>query len=1010
MHESSPALLKAETPRVSTAVELFYQPSESIFGAVAADMVSLGWSVFPQLQDRRPARVFEQPIAWAREHDLRHKLPTPEAVTLWSQHCATANVACVFGPASSNAFALDIDVLDPVISERIVALADEHMGRTPLQREGMAPKIALIYRASPEDAARIASTAIHLAEVGVDGVRTESVHAIEIQGAGKLLTFHGRHHRTGRYFKWLDTNPLAVGPSAAPLVTPGQVEAWLSAVEAEFPFHRRAAGAGGGVGGVVIDDEATSTGLRVPRLAAGGSDRVADGRFELVSRIVFAVVRANSEALFEAAGMGADAVQALSSQLATASFIAFTDAAVIDAKWSAAKAKAAIAGNVNRTVARVLEGKVTMNAAVAAASTAEPVRRPTPNLTVVRGGMEGAGGGDAVAREKKEEDPRPLITLTADNLHTVIDRVEAAVVAADRGLYQRNGGIVYVSDVARMGPDGRIAHGDSIVPCAPNSLLEHMSASCRFQSWDGRKKDWKPSPPTKEIASILADRNGRRTMPILAGFINAPTLRFDGSILDKPGYDARSGLIYNPRGAVFPAIPEAPSKAEAEAALAKVAGLLSGFPFVADHHRSGALSMMLAATVRRSLPSCPLHGISANTPGTGKSYLADLACRMVSGHKAATTTWCGREDEDEKRLSSHLMAGRPVVSIDNVQAPIGGAFLNSVLTQEIVAARVLGKSEMPELSTNVMLTATGNNLRFVDDMDRRVILVRLDAKMECPETRTFAFEPDEVLAAGRGEYLVAALTVLRAFANAGFPAHGGKPLNGFKLYDTWIRGALVWLGYADPVDSQADVRQGNPAREKHAAMLGAWEAAVGSKRIKVSQLLELAGKRSAATQAPEGGWIAGEILHPELREAVNEVAGDAAGNAKREAQAVGLWLRSVEEKRLDGLMFVRHGESGGAATWTIARDGDEPVKPAPQRDLAAKRRAREDAETALALALAEEKAALAADAAASARLIAETPAAAESVHRREAHRSAVEKAGYLGRKDDPRALMAFAVT
>src|SRR3546814_7266937 len=42
--------------QASNAVELMYRPAEPVFGALAADMVDLGWSVFPQESDgpRRP--------------------------------------------------------------------------------------------------------------------------------------------------------------------------------------------------------------------------------------------------------------------------------------------------------------------------------------------------------------------------------------------------------------------------------------------------------------------------------------------------------------------------------------------------------------------------------------------------------------------------------------------------------------------------------------------------------------------------------------------------------------------------------------------------------------------------------------------------------------------------------------------------------------------------------------------------------------------------------------------
>ena len=49
-------------------------------------------------------------------------------------------------------------------------------------------------------------------------------------------------------------------------------------------------------------------------------------------------------------------------------------------------------------------------------------------------------------------------------------------------------------------------------------------------------------------------------LPVLKGLIEAPTLRRDGSLLDKPGYDPKSGLLYDPGDAEFPPFPEKMTK------------------------------------------------------------------------------------------------------------------------------------------------------------------------------------------------------------------------------------------------------------------------------------------------------------------------------------------------------------------------------------------------------------------------------------------------------------------
>ena len=57
------------------------------------------------------------------------------------------------------------------------------------------------------------------------------------------------------------------------------------------------------------------------------------------------------------------------------------------------------------------------------------------------------------------------------------------------------------------------------------------------------------------------------------------------------------------------------------------------------------------------------------------------------------------EEETEKRLASLLIAGVPIVSIDNVSEPIGGDFLCQFTERPLVHCRILGRSEAPEFES-----------------------------------------------------------------------------------------------------------------------------------------------------------------------------------------------------------------------------------------------------------------------------------------------------------------------
>ena len=235
MNAITPTMLMSTTTLASEpkrdGVELMYTPAESIFAAAAPDMAANGWSIMPQTMDRKPGSTYGAMIKWGADGlDLANVRPGKDVLERWYLHCATNNVACVFGPASGHTFAIDIDVLDEDMAAQIVEIANEHLGYTPLRREGRFPKLALVYRHAPDDVVKSVSRWI------ADGEDNASEHGIEILGSGKLLTFHGRHHKTGTYFKWLGQCPQVVGPEAAPLVSSKYVEGFLAEVDRVFGF------------------------------------------------------------------------------------------------------------------------------------------------------------------------------------------------------------------------------------------------------------------------------------------------------------------------------------------------------------------------------------------------------------------------------------------------------------------------------------------------------------------------------------------------------------------------------------------------------------------------------------------------------------------------------------------------------------------------------------------------------------------------------------------------------
>jgi hypothetical protein len=508
---------------------------------------------------------------------------------------------------------------------------------------------------------------------------------------------------------------------------------------------------------------------------------------------------------------------------------------------------------------------------------------------------------------------RPRIRFVAGALPNVLDKAEQALLDAKLSLYQRGPFIVRPGRVMVTVSEQRTAAAQSILPVEDHALVELMTQAADWERFDRRSGDWATIDAPLKVATTYRQRVGRWRLPVLAGLVNAPTLRADGSILAAPGYDTATGLLLDMGGTDFPTISEQPDKAAAVQALQLLERLIGTFPFVDRPDRAVALSAILTACIRRALPTAPMHAFTAPTAGSGKSMLVDLVSVISSGREAGVIAQGKTEEELEKRLSALLLAGDQVIAIDNCEAPLGGEFLCAMLTQPVVRARILCQSKAPELPTNACVTATGNNLVLFGDMTRRAVVCRLDPRHERPELRRFDSNPLSMARADRARYVAAALTILRAYHVAGRPG-APDPLGSFEDWSNWVRGALLWLGHADPVDTIEASREMDPKLDALGAVMAQWHAAIAGANVSVRDVIEIAtGQRREARGLPTA-HPRPEYAEPDFREALLVVAGEGGViNGKR----LGRWLGRHQGRIVQGFRFVRAGMSAGIIRWRL---------------------------------------------------------------------------------------------
>jgi hypothetical protein len=499
--------------------------------------------------------------------------------------------------------------------------------------------------------------------------------------------------------------------------------------------------------------------------------------------------------------------------------------------------------------------------------------------------------------------PRPVVQIVPGNRSAAIDEAEQYLIDRDDGLFQRNDTVVRVGAVEIDIGGGEKASGLRVIAVGREHMRERFTRAVDLHRFDKRSDSWVSIDCPKDFAEAYLERAASWRLPILRAVTTIPTLRRDGTIIERPGYDAGSGVFFDPRGVSFPPVPGAPAKDAALAALERHDELLGTFDFVDETSRSVAESGMLTAVFRNAMSAAPIHGISATVAGSGKSKIVNLAALLVLGHPAPVTSLGQREEETEKRIATTLVHGDTIVSIDNVERAIGGELLCQVVTEPLINIRILGSLGRfigPNVAT---WFATGNNFAFAGDMVRRALMCRLDPGCERPELREFETpDPCVIAREKRPELVVDALTIARAFWLAGCP-QSEPPIGSFEDWSRWVRDPLIWLGRADPATAMERVRHDDPVLIELGAVIAQWRQVIGDERV--------TGRELITTAAQE---IVGSLAHPEFHDALLTVAGDRGViNGHR----LGKWLGRVKGRVIGGWRIEAAEMLRGMARWQL---------------------------------------------------------------------------------------------
>ena len=419
-------------------------------------------------------------------------------------------------------------------------------------------------------------------------------------------------------------------------------------------------------------------------------------------------------------------------------------------------------------------------------------------------------GDERVANQAPIAVSLPTIRINP-RISVVATQTQGMLIDAGVPFYQRGGELVRPIISTVNAAHGRLTRTAQLKPVSSTFMRDTMCRHARWERFDKRESDWVQAQAPKPVAETLLDRDGVWGFPEILGVIATPTMRPDGSLLVKQGYDLATRLLLI-EPPPMPEIPDKPTRDDALAALALLEELISETPFDDGPSKSVALSGLITPVVRGAFPVAPMHVSSAPVAGSGKSFLWDMCAGISTGQQRIPVIAAGNKEETEKRLTGVMLTGQPLISIDNVNGELAGDFLCQAIEQHFLDIRPLGRSEIVRIETGgVTIYATGNNIIIVGDLCRRTITARLDAKLENPQLRQFRNDPIQTILDDRGTYIAACLIICRAYIVAGRP--GLLPrLASFQGWSDTVRSALVWLGKADAIDSMVDTRAEDPQR------------------------------------------------------------------------------------------------------------------------------------------------------------------------------------------------------
>lgn len=427
--------------------------------------------------------------------------------------------------------------------------------------------------------------------------------------------------------------------------------------------------------------------------------------------------------------------------------------------------------------------------------------------------------------------PVQQLQLQAGEMPQILPKILERM-AIDGEIFERAGSLV------------RLADGEMVVT-EKAWLQTYLESAFQFLVFDGRSQAWAVRDCPDKVAARLMAARGSWNLPKVSGVVTFPVMRPDGSVIEKPGFDDATGLLYLSDSNSRP-IPQPLDRTGLVEALNRIWEPFAQFPFDSDTSRGVFMAALLTTVCRATLPTAPAYLIRAYTPGTGKTLLSECLMLLTGAPVKAMPLPEGNSEEIGKRLFSVLLTGRAGAVLDNLTGVIDSADLCVFLTSAEPENRILGQSEIKSALNRVLWVLNGNNVSAGGDTFRRILPVTLDANCESPETRAFTFNPRNLVRDRLDAMRADLLSVLLTYQWQGAPIVGAGALGSFDDWERIVRQCVCWLiregvtpaPMADPASVLELSKAEDPHHQQHADILAAWFDRYGNSVVQVRDIVK----------------------------------------------------------------------------------------------------------------------------------------------------------------------------